>query len=91
MSTRLEARAVGVAGNLWGATASPQTVGDLLTAGIAALLRMARNGHRRRRAEHALSSLSDAALRDIGIRRPDIRSIADGVLAGGTAQRRRAY
>lgn len=59
----------------------------LLMSGAAAALRMALNGHRRRRAERAFLHLSDAALKDIGIHRSEIRLVADALLTGGTVQR----
>jgi uncharacterized protein YjiS (DUF1127 family) len=65
---------------------APRTVGDLLTATAAALLRMARGGHRRRQTERALRSLSDAALKDIGIHRTEIGVITAALLAGCTVQ-----
>jgi uncharacterized protein YjiS (DUF1127 family) len=67
---------------------SARRIVDRMLAGAGAVLRAALAGHRRRKTEQALSTLSDAALKDIGIHRAEIRTIADALMEGGTAKRR---
>ena len=62
-------------------------IGAPMMAGATALLRVVRNSHRRHQARRALFALSDAALKDIGLRRPEIGSAADLVAAASARVR----
>jgi uncharacterized protein YjiS (DUF1127 family) len=88
MSNRLGTVALAVAGARLSAATAPRTVGGIFADAIAALFRTVRNGRLRRQTELALYGLSDTTLRDIGIHRSEIRSVAAGLAAGGSVNRR---
>jgi uncharacterized protein YjiS (DUF1127 family) len=86
MSTRVAT--ITVAGTHWSAmAAAQQSAADWLSRGTARLLRLARHGRRRRRTERSLLALSDATLKDIGLRRAEIGFVADVLATGGTVRR----
>ncbi len=68
--------------------ASARSIVGRLLIGAGAMLRAALAGRSRRRTARMLASLSDAALRDIGIRRSEIRAVTDALMAGATVQGR---
>lgn len=68
-------------------TRPPRVPGRLAIA-MRALLRAFLAGYRRHRTERALCFLSDASLTDIGLRRSDIRAVADALANGRRVPRR---